>query len=84
MASQRSPPPIRLSQAEQMEISLLIRRIEFLEARAEALDTLRQRISTCTSQLACFQLEVDASRKFAIAYSPQTITPCIAYSLADL
>ena len=27
-----------------MEISLLIRRIEFLEARAEALDTLRQRI----------------------------------------
>ena len=40
-----------------MEISLLIRRVEFLEARAEAIDTLRQRISTCTSQLAYFQME---------------------------
>ena len=63
MASPRPPPPIRLTQAEQMEISLLIRRIEFLEARAEALDTLRQRISTCTSQLAYFQLEVERLQK---------------------
>ena len=63
MASPRPPPPIRLSQAEQMEISLLIRRVEFLEARAEALDTLRQRISTCTSQLAYFQLEVERLQK---------------------
>ena len=42
-----------------MEISLLIRRVEFLEARAEAIDTLRQRLSTCTSQLAQFQVEVE-------------------------
>ena len=55
--------PRRLSQAEQMEISLLIRRIEFLEARAEAIDTLRQRISTCASQLAQFQVEVERLQK---------------------
>ena len=55
--------PRRLSQAEQMEISLLIRRVEFLEARAEALDSLRQRISTCTSQLAYFQVEVERLQK---------------------
>ena len=61
MASPR--PPRRLSQAEQMEISLLIRRVEFLEARAEALDTLRQRISTCSSQLAYFQVEVERLQK---------------------
>ena len=57
MATQ--PQPRRMSPAEQMEISLLIRRVEFLEARAEALDSLRQRISTCQSQLAYFQCEVE-------------------------
>ena len=55
--------PRRLSQAEQMEISLLIRRVEFLEAHSEALDTLRQRISTCASQLAYFQVEVERLQK---------------------
>ena len=84
MASPRQPR--RLSQAEQMEISLLIRRVEFLEARAEALDTLRQRISTCTSQLAYFQLEVERLQK--VCDSLQSADPiiilCIAYSLDDL
>ena len=43
-----SPPqPRRLSQAEQMEISLLIRRVEFLEARAEALDTFHMHFTAC-------------------------------------
>ena len=60
-----------------MEISLLIRRVEFLEARAEAL-----RISTCTSQLAYFQVEVERLR-FVIAYSRPIKTLCIAYSLAN-
>ena len=84
MASPRPAPPIRLSQAEQMEISLLIRRVEFLEARAEALDTLRQRISTCTSQLAYFQLEVERLQKVCDSlYSQLTTTPYIAYSFAD-
>ena len=46
-----------------MEISLLIRRVEFLEAHAEALDTLRQRISTCTLQLTYFQVEVERLQK---------------------
>ena len=55
--------PRGLSRAEQMEISLLIRRIEFLESRAEAIDTLRQRISTCTAQLAQFQVEVERLQK---------------------
>ncbi|CAE7327295.1 unnamed protein product, partial [Symbiodinium sp. KB8] len=63
--------------AEQMEISLLIRRVEFLEARAEAIDTLRQRISTCTSQLAQFQVEVEfniASYQAPVQRSACTVT----------
>ena len=58
-----APQLRRLSQAEQMEISLLIRRVDFLEAHSEGLDTLRQRISTCSSQLAYFQVEVERLQK---------------------
>ena len=52
-------PAGRGSPAAQMEFSLLVRRVEQLEARAEDIDNLRHRLSICQSQLAYFQCEAE-------------------------
>ena len=65
-----------------MEISLLIRRVEFLEARAEAIDSLRQRLSTCTSQLAQFQVEVERLQR--VCDSLQSADNTTLHRLHDL
>ena len=80
MASPRQPR--RLSQAEQMETSLRIRRVEFLEARAEALDTLKGFPPVLHSS-PIVRWRWNAYKRSAIAYSLPIITLCIAYSLAD-
>ena len=53
----------RSSPAASMDFSLLVRRVEQLEARAEDIDNLRHRLSIYQSQLACFQGEAERPRR---------------------
>ena len=48
-----------------MEFSLLVRRVEQLEARTEDVASLRHSLSVCQSQLAYFQCEVERLQRLS-------------------